>query len=635
MPEKAFSPFVERPSRSIVYLIGSFDSDSISVMKRTTATSPRSLALLLAMLLPGCKGAIDPAQLENLRDDLDAVVSGTRGAPPREDTNRDGWDTEVFSARAQGTLKALALLLDSPPGKGPEAGLLADDFQCSTLRPVELEETFRDQHFIVRRGNKTKSPAQRKGRAGLEKTFGELLAAFEGSSDRHSKLKLFEVETSGKDSARTRTYFQLSGRFSKGRFQVKATWRSAWKRKGEKWLLQELAAETYEETLSLGGEKPLFDDCTSSLLSTSSAFTSQLLPGLDHWMGRIELGMGIDIGGWQGLAVGDINGDGRDDLYVCQPGGLPNRLFVQNADGSVTERSAELGVDWLESTHGALFADLDNDGDQDLLAGLEPGVMVHENDGKGHFTPKAAKLLPAALPYSLAAADYDLDGDIDIYVCCYNRRKGANRHLVFARPVPYHDANNGGRNVLLRNDGSWRFSHATVRAGLDVKNRRFSYAAAWEDFDNDGDQDLYVANDFGRNNLYRNDSGRFTDITAAAGAEDISPGMSSCWGDYDNDGWMDLYVSNMFSSAGNRITSQGRFHQGASDKTRAEFRRHARGNTLLKNLGNGRFNDVSGEAGISIGRWAWGSKFADLNNDGWEDLLVTNGFITQQDTGDL
>ena len=331
----------------------------------------------------------------------------------------------------------------------------------------------------------------------------------------------------------------------------------------------------------------------------------------------------------------DINGDGRDDLYVCQPGGLPNRLFVQNADGSAAERSAELGVDWLESTHGALFVDLDNDGDQDLLAGLEPGVMIHENDGKGHFTPRTAKLLPAALPYSLAAADYDLDGDIDIYVCCYNRRKGANRHLVFARPVPYHDANNGGRNVLLRNDGRWRFSHATVRAGLDVKNRRFSYAAAWEDFDNDGDQDLYVANDFGRNNLYRNDSGRFTDIAAAAGAEDISPGMSSCWGDYDNDGWMDLYVSNMFSSAGNRITSQGRFHQGASDKTRAEFRRHARGNTLLKNLGDGRFNDVSGEAGISIGRWAWGSKFADLNNDGWEDLLVTNGFITQQDTGDL
>ena len=201
--------------------------------------------------------------------------------------------------------------------------------------------------------------------------------------------------------------------------------------------------------------------------------------------------------------------------------------------------------------------------------------------------------------------------------------------------MPYHDANNGGRNVLLRNDGRWRFSHATLRAGLDANNRRFSYAAAWEDFDNDGDQDLYVANDFGRNNLYRNDAGHFTDIAPAAGAEDISPGMSSCWGDYDNDGLMDLYVSNMFSSAGKRITSQQRFHEKASDKTRAEFRRHARGNTLLKNMGDGTFSDVSAAAGVTIGRWAWGSKFADLNNDGWEDLLVTNGFITQQDSGDL
>jgi len=604
-------------------------------MKHKHAIALLSLALLPALFLPGCKSDIDPAQVEDLRDDLDAVVSGARGAPPAEDAARDGWDTEVFSARAQETLKACAHLLDSPPGPPPGDGLLAKDFECSALRPPGLDETFRDRHFIVRRGGGEKAPGRRKGLSGLRASCGELLSAFEGSTSRHTKLKLFDVKTSGKDQARTRTYFQLAGRFTSGSFQVKATWSSSWRRVEKKWLLQDISLESYEETLGLGGEKPMFADCTNSILSGSPAFQSQLLPGIDHWLGKIEMRMGIDIGGWQGLAVGDINGDGRDDLYVCQPGGLPNRLFVQNPDGTVAERSAELGVDWIESTHGALFVDLDNDGDQDLAVGLDPGILIHENDGKGNFTAKTAKLLPAALPYSLAAADYDLDGDLDIYVCCYNRREGANRHLVFARPVPYHDANNGGRNVLLRNDGRWRFSHATVRAGLDTNNRRFSYAAAWEDFDNDGDQDLYVANDFGRNNLYRNDAGRFTDIAPTAGAEDISPGMSSCWGDYDNDGLMDLYVSNMFSSAGNRITSQERFHLGASAETRAQFRRHARGNTLLKNMGDGTFNDVSEEAGITIGRWAWGSKFADLNNDGWEDLLVTNGFITQQDTGDL
>ena len=607
----------------------------MSRRKITSCIVGLALLLGIAALAGGCRGDSEPVLPGTTRDDLDTVITGVRSAPPPEDPGRGGWDTEVFSAGAQDTLKLFAHLLDPPPVEAPPGSLLGKEFRCSPLRPSPLEETFRQGHFIVRTAAGEKPALSHNGLDGFKAAIAGLMAAFPGTRAQHTKLKLFEVTLEGTDKVRTRTYFQFGGHFDGGTFQVKSTWASDWTRAadGKSWLLGSIEAESYEETIGAG--RPLFTDCTKSVLAASEAFNSQLLPGLDHWMGRIELSMGIDIGGWQGLAIGDINGDGLDDLYVCQPGGLPNRLFVQQADGRVSERSAELGVDWLESTHAALFVDLDNDGDQDLLTGVEPGILVHENDGSGKFSPKAARLLPAALPYSISAADYDLDGDLDIYVCCYNRRQGANRHLVFARPVPYHDANNGGRNVLLRNDGRWRFSHATVRAGLDANNRRFSYASAWEDFDNDGDQDLYVANDFGRNNLYRNDAGRFTDIAASAGAEDISPGMSSCWGDYDNDGLMDLYISNMFSSAGNRITSQERFHENASDSTRAEFRRHARGNTLLKNMGDGTFSDVSTGAGVTIGRWAWGSKFADLNNDGWEDLLVTNGFITQQDSGDL
>jgi hypothetical protein len=111
--------------------------------------------------------------------------------------------------------------------------------------------------------------------------------------------------------------------------------------------------------------------------------------------------------------------------------------------------------------------------------------------------------------------------------------------------------------------------------------------------------------------------------------------MSCCWGDFNRDGWLDLYVSNMFSSAGNRITEQQQFQQVADQQTRAAFRRHARGNTLYLNQQDGTFADVSVEAGVVLGRWAWGSLFADLNNDGWDDLLVANGFITQADTVDL
>ena len=237
---------------------------------------------------------------------------------------------------------------------------------------------------------------------------------------------------------------------------------------------------------------------------------------------------------------------------------------------------------------------------------------------------------------TLAAADYDNDGDLDLYAGCYAAR--AATQLV-GRPVPYHDANNGARNALLRNDGRAQFTNVTRQVGLDENNRRFTMACAWEDFDNDGDLDLYVANDFGRNNLYRNDGGTFHDVAAELGVEDLSAGMSVSWGDANRDGLMDLYVSNMWSSAGNRVAYQRRFLGGHGDEqTRADFQRHARGNSLFLNRTtspSGGFDDVSEAAAVTLGRWAWSSRFADINNDGWEDLLVANGYITQDDTGDL
>ncbi len=234
----------------------------------------------------------------------------------------------------------------------------------------------------------------------------------------------------------------------------------------------------------------------------------------------------------------------------------------------------------------------------------------------------------------MAAADYDRDGDLDLYACRYFAESEKSVGQL-PNPVPYHDANNGGRNVLLRNTGGFVFDDATEASGLETNNRRWSYAAAWDDYDNDGDLDLYVANDFGRNNLYRNDEGRFTDVSAAAGVEDIASGMSVTWGDFNNDGWMDLYVSNMFSSAGNRITFRRSFQPNASETTRAWYQRLARGNTLFQNNGDGTFRDVSEDASVTMGRWSWGSRFADLNNDGFEDIVVANGYVTGDDTGDL
>ena len=117
-------------------------------MKPRPAIFFLTLAPLLAgllWLLPGCKSDIDPARLESLREDLDAVITGARSAPPPEDAARDGWDTEVFSARAQETLAAFARMVDSPPGKTPGDGLLAEGFTCSALRPANIEAAFRDR----------------------------------------------------------------------------------------------------------------------------------------------------------------------------------------------------------------------------------------------------------------------------------------------------------------------------------------------------------------------------------------------------------------------------------------------------------------------------------------------------------
>ena len=111
--------------------------------------------------------------------------------------------------------------------------------------------------------------------------------------------------------------------------------------------------------------------------------------------------------------------------------------------------------------------------------------------------------------------------------------------------------------------------------------------------------------------------------------------MSASWGDYNNDGFVDLYVSNMFSSAGSRITQQAMFKPDAAESDRAGFRRHARGNSLLENRGDGTFADRGGISGTTMGRWAWGSLFVDINNDGWRDLYVANGFVTADNQDDL
>jgi hypothetical protein len=111
--------------------------------------------------------------------------------------------------------------------------------------------------------------------------------------------------------------------------------------------------------------------------------------------------------------------------------------------------------------------------------------------------------------------------------------------------------------------------------------------------------------------------------------------MSATFGDYDRDGDFDLYVSNMFSAAGNRISTQNNFKPNDDGKTKSKFLHLARGNSLFQLNDRKEFDDVSVAQSVTMGRWSWGSLFADINNDGWDDLLVANGYVTGKSPDDL
>lgn len=506
------------------------------------------------------------------------------------------------------------------------------DFGCSPLRPLKLAIVFDDESFIVRRHAAAKQDTDEPisaGWDGLWQAVRDATSPFEATSPRHVKFKVFEIGWEG-DELRTRAYCWVTGSSPAGRVQQRSTWNCTWRvdDSGGRPRLRRIMVEDFTEATYRTAGGSLMRDATAAVLQNQPAMEDQLRFGVDHWAARLDRRLGVGFYGHHGLAVGDVNGDDLEDVYVCQPGGLPNRLFLQRPDGTAYDASESFGVDFLDSTQSALMVDLDNDGDEDLMLGTGSGVFVFDNDRRIRFRP--AWSMAATSVFSLAAADYDGDGLLDLYACRYSIPDRSD-----AAPMPYHDANNGPPNVLLKNTGNWTFQDVTVESGLDVNNRRFSFAAAWDDFDLDGDPDLFVANDFGRKNLYRNDGGHFLDVTADAGVEDIGAGMSAAWGDIDNDGRADLYVGNMFSSAGGRITRQRQFLPDMDAGVRGLYQRHARGNSLFRNMGDGRFLDVSETAGVTMGRWAWGSVLFDINNDGWQDIFITNGFITNTDTRDL
>jgi hypothetical protein len=327
-----------------------------------------------------------------------------------------------------------------------------------------------------------------------------------------------------------------------------------------------------------------------------------------------------------GAAFADYDNDGYLDIYITNGSGLPNALYHNNGDGTFSEVAKKAGVDHRGFAMGCVFGDCDNDGDLDLyvLNYNEPNVFFR-NNGDGTFTDVTRQTRTGGdgrWGVSAAFADYDNDGDLDLYVVNYIKfsRDLAPKDFVLVErsednvllaPEPYDPQ----VDVLYRNNGDGTFTDVTDQAGVADKEGK-GLAAIFGDYDNDGDADLFVANDISRNKLYRNNGdGTFTDVSFLEGVDDPRSGMGIDWGDYDNDGDLDLYV--------------GYFKYQANALYRNNLPKGPSKGEMLAN-----FDDVSLAAGLAEPcrmYVTWGAGFLDYDNDGYLDIFAVNGHIKSDD----
>ena len=548
------------------------------------------------------------------------------------DVEKHRWPTEVLNDQIDGQFRELATCLSREKMSTEQLSRICAPSASARFHVATFVAHDDGVTQLERISTESSIPTRLHGIAEFARALAKYTEPRDPSTPIRVKFKIVDIQQRD-GAAFTTVHVSFNQVANSRRWQQNDIWNCKWRVTDQSPLLVDVenSAAAFSR-VTYQSEHGMLQDETKEVFSGIDCFQQQLAQDTNHWLSRIETAHGIDLIGSHGIAVADVNGDGLDDVYVCQPGGLPNRLFLANSQSGVVESAKDFGLDICDATQSSLFVDLDNDGDQDAVLVVRDNVFVLENPaGKPMRVRNHIRI--AANPNSALAADFDNDGLLDLYIL--NHDAPDSDQGVLGMPIPFHDANNGGANKLLKNLGDFQFADVTADVGLDQNNRRFSLAGCWEDYDDDGDMDLYVANDFGRNNLYQNNDGTFQDVAAEKSVEDLSAGMSVSWGDVNNDGRRDLYIGNMFSSAGNRVAYQRDFHPAQSESIRRNFQRHARGNSLYVQTGGQTFVDQSVSSNVTMGRWAWSSKFADLNNDGREDILIANGFVTNPDTNDL
>jgi hypothetical protein len=363
-----------------------------------------------------------------------------------------------------------------------------------------------------------------------------------------------------------------------------------------------------------------------------------------------------------GLAVGDYDNDGRDDIYFLNQRGT-NALYRNAGDGSFVDVSTKAGVALGDRVSvGATFADYDNDGFEDLfVTSTRGGNVLFHNKGDGTFADVTAAAGVKHTGHSQTAVffDYDNDGDLDLFL---TNTAHWTKDVVNVAYGDYYEGKESlgdlmtspkESNILYRNNGDGTFTDVTDAAGL--RGRGWAGDVAVFDYDEDGFLDLFVPSMFGRGQLYRNGGrGTFTDVTAATLEKTPHGAIGTKVFDYDGDGRLDLFVVDMHSDMWTGIDDRERSRAVATEyqhhrfltssgptvdesvpgfieSQRKEFRKHGEdydamlfGNALYRNLGQGKFEETAIAAGLET-FWPWGIATGDFDDDGDEDVFITSG----------
>lgn len=542
---------------------------------------------------------------------------------------------EELSESLANDLLSLSLAVRDRDRRGIEQ-YLAHDLEATPLPalpgPLSPELKWISTHPWLTDGEQT----GKIGRRELLDSFEKLLGHFSSIEDVRFKVKAAEFGPGASNRGSARVWTYIVGRDFDGRREWLTWWARVEAVRGPPGAARlsggPPTATDPRADSALAAELPPWQlrrieiEPLRSMVAEVDLFSEVALPAGTHQVFPAFGTPPNDTVIAHGAAVADANSDGL--LDVVTTGVESNRLYVNRGDGRFEDVSEESLVGLAPAATGALWVDVDNDGDSDLfLARLGEQVLLENRlvpDGELLFYDRSleAGVAVPAVGFTAVAADVNGDGWQDIYVASYNR-------YGLVMPNAWDRATNGTPNLFFLNQGGGTFRE--VAASWGVQDSRWSYAAGFADVDEDGDQDLYVPNDFGENGLYLNEGDHFREAAAERGVLDPGNGMGVSFGDYDNDGDLDLHVTNMSSTAGNRILA--RLYPDASPDD-SVLKKIAAGNSLFENDGSGRFRDVSRSAGGFSAGWAFGGGFIDFDNDGWEDVYSPNGFISGKTMND-